>query len=408
MAMTLDAVSVTLALGSSAPYQRTLATRLLSAGMLRRVLVPGLFLEIQDPAPDGSLKVIKKFPANKLLNRVIWGTWARWPEKIRPKPPMMVTGFLSDWLLSRWIEPSSIFHACTGFCLAGLRAAKRQGAVTLVDIGTRHPRAWRQSALEECRRFGVNDQEGAAMLPEVLLRRMDREFDTCDHILVPSNVSRQSFVERGLEKKTIVVLTGVDSDFFSPPPAAEKPLFRVCYVGRVQMAKGVPYLLQAWKRLALPNAELVLVGEVKPAAQSVLNAYADSSVRFAGILPPQEVAKIYRESDLMAFPSVSEGLAEVVLEAMASGLPVVATDLSGAKDCLVQGKEGLIVPARDVDAMADAILWCYQHRDESRAMGKAARARIESEFTLDHYIERQIALYRSLAGAQKISVHAID
>jgi len=81
------------------------------------------------------------------------------------------------------------------------------------------------------------------MLPEVLLRRMDREFETCDHILVPSNVSRQSFAERGFEKKTIVVLTGVDSDFFSPPAPSEKPVFRVCYVGRVQMAKGVAYLL---------------------------------------------------------------------------------------------------------------------------------------------------------------------
>jgi starch synthase len=403
MAMPLDAVSVTLALGSSAPYQKTLATRLLSAGMLRRVQVPGLFLEIQDPAPDGSLQVIKTFPANKLLNRVMWGTWARWPEKIRPKPPVMVTGFLSDWLLSHWIEPTSIFHACTGFCLTSLRAAKRHGAVTLVDIGTRHPRAWRQSAIEECHRFGVDDQEGAAMLPEVLLRRMDREFETCDHILVPSNVSRQSFAERGLEKKTIVVLTGVDSNFFSPPPPLEKPIFRVCFVGRVQMAKGVAYLLQAWKRLALPNAELVLVGEVRPAARSVLHSYADSTVRFAGILPPPEVAKIYAGSDLLAFPSVSEGLAEVVLEAMATGLPVVATDLSGANDCLENGKEGIIVPARDVEAMADAILWCYQHRDESRAMGKAARARIEREFTLENYVERQIALYRSLAGVQKIS-----
>ncbi len=104
-----DAVSVTLALGSSAPYQKTLASRLLSAGMLRRVLVPGLFLEVQDPTPDGSLQVIKKFPASKLFNRVLWGTWARLPAKIRPKPPMQVTGWLSDRLLSKWIEPSSIF-----------------------------------------------------------------------------------------------------------------------------------------------------------------------------------------------------------------------------------------------------------------------------------------------------------
>jgi glycosyltransferase involved in cell wall biosynthesis len=393
-----DAVSVTLALGSSAPYQRALASRLQSAGMLRRVLVPGLFMEVQDPSADGSLRVIKKFPVNKLFNRVLWGTWARLPPELRPKPPMMITSWLTDRLLSKWVGPCDFFHACTGFCLDSLGAAKSQGAITLVDIGTRHPRAWRQSAIEECHRFGVHDQEGAAMLTEGMLRRMDREFESCDHIVVPSNVSRQSFTERGLGEKTIVVLSGVDSQFFSPPPprASDRPLFRACYVGRVQMAKGLAYLLQAWKRLALPHAELVMVGEVKPEVQSVLNTFADLTVRFAGTLSTAEVAKSYRDSDLFVFPSVSEGLAEVVLEAMSTGLPVVATDTSGAPDCLAHGKEGFIVPARDVNAMADAILWCYQHRDESRAMGQAARARIESEFTLDHYIQRQIALYHTL------------
>jgi glycosyltransferase involved in cell wall biosynthesis len=311
---------------------------------------------------------------------------------------MMITGWMSDRLLSKWIEPSSIFHACTGLCLASLHAAKRQGAIALVDIATRHPRLWRESAIRECRRFGVLDQEGAAMLPEAFLRRMDREFEACDRIVVPSNISRQSFAEMGLEEKTTVVLTGVDSQFFSPPAPSERPIFRACYVGRVQMAKGLVYLLQAWKHLALPRAELVLVGEARPEVLSVLKKYADQTVRMTGILPPQEVAKCYLESDLFVFPSVSEGLAEVVLEAMATGLPVVATDMSGANDCLVNGKEGLIVPARDVEAMAEAILWCYQNREQSRALGRAARARIESEFTLDHYFKRQIALYRSLAG----------
>jgi len=62
------------------------------------------------------------------------------------------------------------------------------------------------------------------------------------------------------------------------------------------------------------------------------------------------------------------------------------------------GKEGIIVPARDVDRLAEAILWCYQHRDESRAMGVAARKRVENQFTLEHYNQRVIALYRKVAA----------
>jgi glycosyltransferase involved in cell wall biosynthesis len=89
----------------------------------------------------------------------------------------------------------------------------------------------------------------------------------------------------------------------------------------------------------------------------------------------------------------------VLLEAMASGLPVVASDLSGAADCVTQGVEGFVTPARDVDRIAEAILWCYQHREETRAMGRAARARIENQFTLSHYNQRMIAIYRSVARA---------
>jgi glycosyltransferase involved in cell wall biosynthesis len=93
-----------------------------------------------------------------------------------------------------------------------------------------------------------------------------------------------------------------------------------------------------------------------------------------------------------------EGLANVLLEAMASGLPVVATDRSGALDCVTAGKDGFVVPAGNVDALAEAIFWCYQHRDKTMAMGKAARTKIEQQFTLSHYEDRQIALYRSLGN----------
>jgi glycosyltransferase involved in cell wall biosynthesis len=162
------------------------------------------------------------------------------------------------------------------------------------------------------------------------------------------------------------------------------------------MPKGLGYLLQAWKRLALPHAELLLIGAANPEMQAYVKSNGGPSVRMVGTLPPHEVAKSYRESSVFVFPSVTEGLAQVLLEAMASAIPVIASERSGANDCVAQGKEGFIVPTHDADALADAILWCYQHPDETYAMGEAARARVENEFTLEHYNQRQIALYRSL------------
>lgn len=394
-----DPLSVTLQI-SAASYQKTLAESLLSAGMLRQAIDFVPYLEIRQPNGNGQLERVKNFPAYTLSKRILWGVWRRLPGKMRPRPPVAPTVWLADRLAADWIAASRIFHGCTALCLASSRAAKRLGAITLVEHAACHPREWKKVEKEECRRFGAKSTDGSGNQPERLLQRMEQEFEECDRIVVPSGVAQQSFAEYGYGQKAVVVPTGVDAEFFSPgPEASVPPNFRVCYVGRMELAKGVGYLLQAWKRLALPRAELVLVGEVKPQMETMLKDYADCGIRLAGVLPPREVAQCYRESSLFVLPSPIEGLAQVLLEAMASGLAVVATDRTGANDCVTDGKEGWKVPARNVDALAEAILWCYQHPEETRAMGKAARVRIASQFTLEDYNQRVMALYRALAGA---------
>jgi alpha-maltose-1-phosphate synthase len=389
-------ITVTLGVGSG-PYQKTLAARLMQLGMLRRNFCSGSYIEIQDPNPDGTLRLIKRFPLNYWVSRISWGLWRRVPKIVRPGPPVMASVLLTDHYWSKWIPPCNIFHGWMGLSVSCIKAAKRQGAVALLENPGRHPRHWHQAGVEECKRFGINPRERSTTLPRSLIRRITREYELCDRIVVPSNVSYRSFAEFGLENKVAVVPTGVDTEFFRPAPAKEiGSKFQVLFVGRVELAKGAGYLLQAWKRLALPNAELVMVGSVKPEMNSLLPQYADGSVRMTGILPPAALAEMYREASVFAFPSVNEGLAQVLLEAMASGLPLVASDYSGADNLITEGKEGFIVPARDVDRLADTILWCYQHREETAAMGRAARAKIESEFTLEHYNQRQIALYRSV------------
>jgi glycosyltransferase involved in cell wall biosynthesis len=397
MAMPLDPVSVTLAVGK-APYQKTLASSLLRVGMLRQVCDLGPYLDIQEPDENGSLHTMKRFPVYGFSTRAAWALWRRMLKRSFPQPPVVLNVWLSDRLLANWIAPSTIFHGRTGVCLASLQAARRQGSITLVENAARHPRHWDETRLEESRRLKLQVRGGFLSLADPLLRRREREFELCDRIVVPSTVARQSFADLGYGAKTSVVPLGVDAEFFTPQPAPfPPPVFRVCFVGRVEPAKGVGYLLEAWKRLALPRAELLLVGETRPEMEPLLKTYGDCNLRRTGFLSPQEVAQTYRESSLFVLPSPNEGFGMVLLEAMASGLPIVGTDMTGAIDCVENGKEGFIVPARDADALADAILWCYEHPEASRTMGKAARARIENQFTLDHYNQRQIALYRSLA-----------
>ena len=391
--------SVTLSIGSQ-PFQMRVAERLHCEGMLRRLIAFPRGVEVFDPGEAGSLQLVRRYRRHGWANRVIWAAWRRTPGSGSAwnLPVVFSTGY-ADRLAAGWIGPCTIFHGWTGNCLACIEKARQSGAHIIIEQATMHPRDWQRTVLEECERFGVRPTDCRALLPDALVKRMEREYEKADSIVVPSEVAKRSFEGAGLGDKAIVLHAGVDHEFFRAPESrVPREPFRVCFAGRVEIAKGLPYLLQAWKKLDLPNAELVLIGEVADEMRSFMDQWALPNVRLTGFVPAGAVAEWYRRSHLLVFPSVNEGLARAIFEAMASGLPVVATDLSGAEDCITSGIEGSVVAARNVDALAESMLWHYENADASAAMGRAARARIEREFTLEHYVERAMEMYRSVAG----------
>jgi glycosyltransferase involved in cell wall biosynthesis len=391
-------ISVTLSLGNG-PYQKTLPEALLLSGMLRRVLRFGPDLEVLEPNGTGFLKIVQRYDLN-FARQAVWGLWTRAPGMKHSRLPVIASAWIADRQARKWAASGNVFHGWTATCLASLQVAKQAGAATLVEYPMLHPRHWQREVLAECERFNVRPRDCPSVLPERLILRMEREFAECDKIAVPSSVACRSFEDSPYAGKAVVVRPGIDHHFFTPPPDSRRPsLFRVCYVGRLELAKGLGYLLQAWKKLALPDVQLVLIGEYRTESKSLLARFAGANVRLTNVVSPQEVARWYRESSVFVFPSVNEGFGMVLLEAMASGLAVIATERTGADDCVIHGKDGFIVPARNVDALADAILWCYRHPEETRSIGKAARAKVAAQFTLAHYNRRIIHLYQSMVSA---------
>jgi starch synthase len=387
-------LKVTLCLGSQS-FQKQLAITLARRGMLSRALSFGPDPEIFDPDSQAGLKLIRRYPHYRLANRILWAAWRRLPMTSRSRnfPVVLTTAYL-DRLLSRGLPPTDLFHGWTGLSMAGMRAVRPYRPVTMIENPSMHPRDWQNAVLRECGTWGVRPRDCHTLIPGPLMRRMEKEFALADFVVVPSTIAAASFARAGLGSKALVIHAGIDDSFFKPPESIrDNNAFRVCYAGRVDLGKGIVYLLKAWKMLALKDAELVLIGQVAAEMNALIREYASPGVRFEGLLPAAQLAEMYRNADVLAFPSVNEGLARVLLEAMASGLPVVATDCSGAADCVTPGVEGTVIPARDVDALAQALLWHYRNREATREMGKAARARVEAEFTVAHYEERMIRAY---------------
>jgi glycosyltransferase involved in cell wall biosynthesis len=190
-----------------------------------------------------------------------------------------------------------------------------------------------------------------------------------------------------------VVVTPRAADDTAFYPAASPPeRFAVLFAGDIGLRKGLPYLLEAWDRLALPGAELWLAGRVRSDGRFLAERYGQrDDVRFPGHVA--DMPALYRQASICVLPSLSEGSAKVLYEAMASGLPIVYTTACGA--VAQNGVEGIQVPARDVDALALAIERLYQDADLRRAMGQAG-VRLMAEYTWEHARARWLRLYHSL------------
>lgn len=298
----------------------------------------------------------------------------------------IVRDLIFDLLAMRFIDSCDIVQGWSEQCLYTLRRAKKLGAITFLECQNSHELTRFQLMAEEEERFGCRKRDPLRRLG---IRRGLAEYETADFITVPSQFVYDSMIAHGIpEAKLVLNARGVDLDRFKPRPGAGNA-FRVLFVGRVGLRKGVPYLLRAWEALQLPGAELTLAGRVAPDGKAVLERYQDTSgLKLLGHV--KDTAELYNSATLFAFPSLEEGSAKVTLEALASGLPVITTPNSGS--VVRDGKEGFIVPIRDVDALGQRIKHLYENPNLTAQMAEAARARAE-EYTWERSRERLLAAY---------------
>lgn len=183
------------------------------------------------------------------------------------------------------------------------------------------------------------------------------EHELADIVVCPSEFVRHTLVEHGVKPKKILIIPfGTDLKLFKPGPIrsanVQQPVIFL-FVGILNARKGLPVLLNAWSKAKPPNAELWLVGGgVIP--REVLTTLPKTVKRF-GRRPKAEVAELMRQADVFVFPSFFEGLAQVQVEALASGLPVIGTFESGATMIIKEGESGNIVVAGDEETLADRI-----------------------------------------------------
>lgn len=241
------------------------------------------------------------------------------------------------------------------------------------------------------------------------LRRMYRPF-VQQYLAVSRDLEDYLIREVGLPRQRISqIYNGVDSVKFAPSrprqaipgcPFTGSNHWLVGTVGRMQAIKAQTLLAQAFIRVlelfpALNGRmRLVMVGEgpLRAESQALLDA---AGVGHLAWLPGErtDVSKVMQGLDCFVLPSLSEGTSNTILEAMSCGLPVIATDVGGNRDLVLAGRTGVLIPAADVEAMANSIAHLAVHADRATGMGREGRSIVEQSFSLPAMVSAYRELY---------------
>ena len=260
--------------------------------------------------------------------------------------------------------------------------------MTVVERGSSHIQYQNEVLQEEHQIWGIPYRP---IDPRICEKEV-AEYLECDYITIQSSFAMRSFIEKGVPAKKLIKLPlSVDLKMFHPVKKRDS-VFRVLYIGSMSLRKGVPYLLKAISSLQLPNFEFVVNGTVYPGCEKIVQKYA-SNIRFLGTRPFNQLYDVYSQASVVVLPTIEDGFAKVITEAMACGVPVIVTPNCSASDVLTDGVEGFIVPIRSSEAIRERILLLYENPNLRNAMAEAALIRSQAGGGWTSYGERAYEIY---------------
>ena len=264
--------------------------------------------------------------------------------------------------MKRRIPAGTPVFSSYGYVVETFRKARATGGYTLLDGGNSHFAHYWKVVSDEHARWNCD----LPPFPPAWYERGLRSLELTDWVFSPSSYVTRSYLDQGFPPDRILHLPyPVNLANFSPEPATELPAspLRVVCTGGVSLRKGFPYLLEAMRLIRKErDAVLLLTGSAHPTMESILREYSDIPIDWAPMLPHAQLAARLKSAHVFALLSIEEGLARTALEAIACGVPAVLTPNTGTSDFIQPGVNGEVVPIRDPQATAEAIIRCYERR----------------------------------------------
>ena len=270
--------------------------------------------------------------------------------------------------------------------LETFKVAKQLGLTCIYDLPIAYWQTGRRLLMEEAQRMpswaitlggGIKDSEKK-------LKRKTQELELADVVVVPGSFVKDSLPDWAGNKKVIVAPFGSPD---TPPghqierSSTNRPL-RVLFAGSMGQRKGLGDLFNAVKMLNTKNIELVVLGSPLAPLDFYKNEF--QHFRYESNRPNAQVLELMQSCDIFCLPSIVEGRALVMQEAMSQGLPVIITENTGGSDLVQEGRTGFLVPIRSPQAIAEKITWFLDNRSRIPEMSIAARQHAAT-YTWENY-----------------------
>jgi len=253
---------------------------------------------------------------------------------------------------------SDILVGWSGFSHKAFQKSKNYNIIKILERGSSHIKYQTEILLEEYKKFNLKYKIEPNLIKQELM-----EYDLADFISIPSEFVKKSFLQNRIEEKKIILIPyGVNLNNFYPKKKKDN-IFRFIYVGTSSIRKGVWYTLKAFNELNLPNAELILVGSIDSDFLPLLSEFnSNKKIKIINHVEQNKLVEFYNISDVFVISSIEDGFAMVIPQALACGIPVICTENSGGSELINSGKNGFVVPIRDINKLQEKMILLYEDK----------------------------------------------
>lgn len=285
--------------------------------------------------------------------------------------PVNISDILADLIYSKFYKIYSDVYIL-GFGNSSSRLikfAKKKKILTIYFLNNSSPK-FRSKLKDEYIKLGLIDHYIKEKIS--LTERINKNIQDADYVGCISSFQRDSYVEEGILdiNKTLTTIMGVDTSIFFPKKI-KKDKFIIISVGNDLVRKGFKYLIEGFNELNLKNSELWLIGDLdKNLASKIVKLKKNNF--FINTVNEFDLPNYYNKASIFCLPTLEEGAPAVISQAMACGLPIIATKNCQAPDVLNNGKNGFIVEEKNSNDIGEKINFFYSNPDKMLQMGKAA------------------------------------